>query len=191
MKLRQLLIIGSIFFALLASFWGYKLYKSIQETVKLKKEVEQNEELVKNQLVFLKDMQLAYYQNNKTYTPSWDTLTQFIQTDTLFNIDKHEHIVNLYPGKDSSYFTYDTISYAKIYDSLFVTNSLGLTLKNYHKLPHEPKASYQLKTSVYDGINVFEICDSIPFNPKRKVGTLKPLKIGSLKSAKIKGSWEK
>lgn len=191
MKLRQLLFIGSVILALLATFWGYKLYNTIQETVKLTKEIESNEELVKNQLVFLKDMQLAYYQNNQEYTQSWDTLTDFIKNDTLFNIDKHENIVNLYTGKDSSFFTYDTISFAKIYDSIFVKNTLNLTLENYYKLPHQTEAPYQLTTGTIDGINVFEISDSIPFNDKRKNGILNKLKIGSLKSAKIKGSWEK
>lgn len=191
MKLRQLLFISSIVLALLASFWGYKLYKSIQETVKLTKKIESNEEQVKNQLVFLKEMQLAYYQNNKEYTQNWDTLTNFITNDTLFNIDKHEHIINLYAGRDSSYFTYDTISFTKVYDSLFIKNTLGLTLENYYNLPHNQETPYSLKVGTTDGIKVFEICDSIPFNTKRQNGILSKLKIGSLKSAKIKGNWEK
>ena len=191
MKLRQLLLIGSIIFALLASLFGYKLYKSIQETLILTKAIKENEEEVKNQLVFLKEMELAYFHNNKKYTDSWDTLTDFIKNDTLFNIDKHENIVNLYAGRDSSFFTYDTISYAKIYDSLFIKNKIGVTIDTYNKLPHRKKSEYRLKIGDLDGVKVFEICDTIPLDSKRENGTIKKLKIGSLKSATIKGSWEK
>ncbi len=191
MKLKHIIIIISVVLGTIACFWGYKLYESIGSRVQEIKYIEETEEKIKTQLVLLKDLQTAYRNEKKHYAENWGNLSKFIQSDSIYTIDKHEHIINLYPGKDSSYYTYDTIHITSVKDSIFNKNTLKLNIKNYTKLPHKANMNYKITLGRVDGVAVFEIKNTKPVHPKRELGIYDTLRIGSLRRVTEEGNWEK
>ena len=184
----------AIVFLLLSIVTAIVLYKRIDDKNQIIKDVKANEELVKLTLLAYGDLQKLYLSSNKEYAHNWEELQQFVNQDTIFDVEKKEHVETLNYGADSVWYTYDTLGFVLVKDFVSSENKFKyIDFLNVGVLPHASNLKFELYAGkIENGVNVFEVVDSSPFNlERRKEGSLPPLKIGSRVSAITKGNWEK
>lgn len=191
MKLKQILF---IVFIPICGFLAYLIYSSIRDKELNMKKTELAERAIKDQLNFLKEVQILYFNKYNTYADTWKDLEDFIKSDSLYITEKKEEVITLYYGADSISVSIDTLGSVAVADSLYntidqelVTHPDSLSL-----IPFSGK-EFSLKTGSVDGLDVFEIKDIDPINERRKLGIsgFDTLRMGSLKNAALKGNWEK
>ncbi len=69
-------------------FLGYLCYDSIDQPIQFQKQHNKRTEVVVNQLIKIRDVQVAYKSVYNKYTGSFDTLLTFLKTDSLLLVKK-------------------------------------------------------------------------------------------------------
>ena len=116
----SLIRIISIFFFIVAIALGAYLTLSIKSKIDEDKYVKDEEARVINKLKMIRDAELSYLAVNGTYTGGWDTLVNFLDTGTMYIIQRTEKVYTLNYGTDSVVVHVDTIGQIPVKDSIFV-----------------------------------------------------------------------
>jgi hypothetical protein len=145
---------------LLALFFGYKIYESVNAPVRFNKiKVERYAKVVKK-LKDIRNAELAHKEVTKSYTNSFDDLVKFIDTakfvitqqrDSSFMFLDKVH-GNIEVSKDTVLI--DTLGYASVKDSLFKNDNRYKTMMWVPIPGKEKQVKFELKTGKVNKSNV-------------------------------------
>ena len=191
-------------------FLGWLLFDGIASKIRLAEAIAADEQRVINKLKIIRDAEKAYLDKYGRYTTSFDTLIDFIQTDSLYIIEKSEIIIPrdrndpLFYRGDSIRIELDTIGIEPVIGSVF-----GENFKNYNwtKLdviprfvndPNNQDKKFEIfadkieKSGVM--IDVIEVIDKYPLDETRsdenEIPKRKFLRFGSRTEVTTSGNWE-
>ncbi|MDO8967435.1 MAG: hypothetical protein Q8S14_00150 [Algoriphagus sp.] len=187
----------SVVFFIIAMFFGYLLWKGVNDVVEEEKRIALLEAVTIEKLTMLRDAQLAYQASNGKYASSWDSLRMFIEGGTIWLVQRTETTKLLDYGAEQITVKFDTLGSVGVMDSLF--NARKYPDFNIDLLPVVPGSGGKQfeffadkveKTGGYL-VNVFEIRDPSPVNPARRANNNeKALKVGSRTDASTEGNWK-
>lgn len=187
----------SVVFFIIAMFFGYLLWKGVNDVVEEEKRIALLEAVTIEKLTMLRDAQLAYQASNGKYASSWDSLRMFIEGGTIWLVQRTETTKLLDYGAEQITVKFDTLGSVGVMDSLF--NARKYPDFNIDLLPVVPGSGGKQfeffadkveKTGGYL-VNVFEIRDPSPINPARRANNNeKALKVGSRTDASTEGNWK-
>ncbi len=189
-------VLSVVFFAV-AAFLGYLLWKGVDDVVEEEKRIALLEAVTIEKLGMLRDAQLAYQASNGKYAGTWDSLKMFIENGTIWMVQRTETTKLLDYGAEEIKVTFDTLGSVSVIDSLF--NARKHPEFNIDVLPVVPGSGgkqfefFAAKVEKAGGylVNVFEIRDPSPVNPKRRANNNeKALKVGSRTDASTEGNWK-
>ena len=194
-------VIKNIVFPLLtlAGCWFfYKSYQLLMEENNRYQTIKGIDEKVIERLKISRHIQLHYLAVRGEYASNWDSLFNFVRTDSIYTVQETQTIKKG-PQGDELIIERDTIGVVQAYDSL--KNKLGgIVLKDLETIKFAPghskekQVEFVLKSGEVKGLSVFEISDPDPLNPIRRKpkekGGSPALKVGSMSSASIRGNWE-
>ena len=149
---------------ILAIFFSYKIYDSINGPINFNKIKNERYSIVINKLKLIRKAQIAHKDVNGFYSNNFDSLVKFIDNGIFTLIEK----------RDSSYMEYDrtyridmlrevvvvdTLGYVPVKDSLFQNSDV---YKNFASVPVEGiDAKFEIKSNIIDKIGyrvpVFEV----------------------------------
>lgn len=189
-------VFSLVFFAV-AAFLGYLLWKGVDDVVEQEKRIALLEAATIEKLEMLRDAQLAYQASNGKYAGTWDSLKMFIENGEIWLVERKETTKLLDYGAEEITVSYDTLGSVSVMDSLF--NERKFPDFNLELLPVVPGSGGKQfeffankieKTGGYM-VNVFEIRDPSPINPKRRANNNeKALRVGSRTDASTEGNWK-
>ncbi|KYG78933.1 hypothetical protein [Roseivirga echinicomitans] len=186
--LTVVIFIGAITF-------GYFLYDSIASTIEKAKEIERVEATVKAKLELIRDAQIAYQVAYGDYADTWEKLISYVDSGKIWLIQRTETITPQAYGEEISTFSYDTLGFRTVRDSLFKIPNFNPM--NLPKLPHAPDKYFSLyaKDSIRSGVSVdyVEVVDTYPFDRSRtednEIKNRRPLRFGSRTEITTSGNW--
>ncbi len=189
-------VLSLVFFAV-AAFLGYLLWKGVDDVVEEEKRIARLEAVTIEKLEMLRDAQLAYQASNGKYASTWDSLKMFIESGTIWMVQRKETTKLLDYGAEEITVQFDTLGSVAVMDSLF--NERKYPDFNIEVLPVVPGSGGKQfeffankieKTGGYL-VNVFEIRDPSPINPARRANNNeKALRVGSRTDASTEGNWK-
>lgn len=118
----------SIFFFVVAIGLAVVLVKNIKSKIDEDERIEGQEQLVINKLKMIRDAEVAYLSTYGKYTGSFDTLINFIDTGSIYIIQRKETIKILAYQAEEVTITIDTIGKVSVKDSVFVVREPLLSL---------------------------------------------------------------
>jgi hypothetical protein len=189
-------VLSLVFFAI-AAFLGYLLWKGVDDVVEEEKRIARLEAATIEKLEMLREAQLAYQASNGKYASTWDSLKMFIENGTIWMVQRKETTKLLDYGAEQTTVTFDTLGSVGVMDSLF--NARKYPDFNINSLPVVPGSGgkqfefFAAKIEKTGGylVNVFEIRDPSPVNPKRRLNNNeKALRVGSRTDASTEGNWK-
>ena len=189
-------VLSIVFFAI-ASVLGYLLWKGVDDVVEQEKRVALLEAATIEKLEMLRDAQLSYQASNGKYAGTWDSLRAFIETGTIWIVQRTETTKLLDYGAEEINVSYDTIGSIAVIDSLFSpAKHPDLKLDLLPVVPGSGGKQFEFfadkieKTGGYK-VSVFEIRDPAPINPERRANNNeKALRVGSRTDASTEGNWK-
>lgn len=185
--------IFSILLFLVAVVIGYFFVRSVADDIQKEKRIAREEARVIEKLKLIRSGLVSYQRVNGQYTSDWDKLISFIDSGKFYVTERSERIIPRDYGGDSVVIEIDTLGTVPVYDSLY-GNLPNFNLAN---LPYKPGtktkfdifADKVIKGSVK--VDVFEVKDPDPINPKRKKdNNEKALRVGSRSDVTTAGNWE-
>lgn len=189
-------VLSLVFFAV-AAFLGYLIWKGIDDVLEEEKRIALTEAATIQKLEMLRDAQLAFQASNGRYAGTWDSLKTFIQSGTIWMVQRTETTKLLDYGAEEINVSFDTLGSVSVMDSLF--NAKKFPEFNIDLLPVVPGSGGKQfeffankieKTGGYL-VNVFEIRDPSPINPERRANNNeKALRVGSRTDASTEGNWK-
>lgn len=187
----------SVVFFVVAMALGYLLWKGIDNVVEERKRIALLEAATIQKLEMLREAQIAYQASNGKYASTWDSLRMFIESGTIWMVQRTETTKLLDYGAEEISVAVDTLGSVAVMDSLF--NEKKYPDFNIDLLPVVPGSGGKQfeffadkveKTGGYL-VNVFEIRDPSPINPTRRVNNMeKALRVGSRTDASTEGNWK-
>ncbi len=190
-------VLSVVFFAI-AAFLGYLLWKGVDDVVEEEKRIARLEAATIEKLEMLRDAQLAFQASNGRYAGTWDSLRTFIESGTIWIVQRKETTKLLDYGAEEITVTFDTLGSVGVMDSLF--NARKYPDFNLEALPVVPGTGgkqfefFANKVEKNEGaytVNVFEIRDPAPVNPERRLNNNeKALRVGSRTDASTEGNWK-
>ena len=189
-------VLSIVFFAI-ASVLGYFLWKGVDDVVEQEKRVALLEAATIEKLEMLRDAQLSYQASNGKYAGTWDSLRTFIETGTIWIVQRTETTKLLDYGAEEINVSYDTIGSIAVMDSLFSPAKYpDLKMDLLPVVPGSGGKQFEFfadkieKTGGYK-VSVFEIRDPSPINPDRRANNNeKALRVGSRTDASTEGNWK-
>ncbi len=180
----------------LAVFLVYSIKSSIDEAER----IEAAEARIIEQLMMIREAEIAYMTVNGQYTSDWDKLIAFIDTGSFYLTEKTETITTLAYGAEEVTVNIDTLGTVPVMDSLFTAAKWPRF--DLASLPYVPGvnpptkfdiwADKILKAGLY--VNAIEVKNPRPVDPTRdeesEYNTRKPLRFGSRTSVTTAGNWE-
>ena len=182
---------------------AYFVYESILEPVRFKKDKNIRELEVIQQLKDIRTSQMIYRSINNKYTPSFDTLIEF-----LHNVEIP--VVNIIPDPEDTTFTKtinDTIGYINVGDSLFGKRP-NFVIEDIRFIPFTDTIEFEMNAGEIEQgrvkVNVFEISALYEYflkgldkqliinliKSKKEIERFPGLKLGSMTEASTDGNWE-
>ncbi|MEM9340264.1 MAG: hypothetical protein AAGA66_16135, partial [Bacteroidota bacterium] len=190
----------SIFFFFVAIGLAVYLVWSIRFSISEKERIATMENAIIDQLMMIREAEIAYASVNGRYTSDWDKLISFIDTGKFYLTERTEQVFQLSYGADSISVTIDTLGTVLVKDSLFTTKKWpGFDLNTVALVPGiEPETKFNLWADrITKGgveVNVIEVVNPKPVDPDRDeksdYNTRKPLRFGSRTSVTTAGNWE-
>lgn len=192
--------IFSIVFAATSLILTYVLYRSINDSILETQRIEKMERAIIDQLMMIREAQVAYKAVNGSYTSDWEKLLNFVDSGSFFIIEKTETIIPLAYGADSTIVKVDTIGKVLFKDSIYTASRYPrFNLETFAYVPGlEPPTKFNMwadkitKSGVL--VDVVEVWDPKSSNPKRneesEFNTKKPLRFGSRANVTVAGNWE-
>ena len=189
---KNLSLILSFIFLTASAFAGFSLYKKIKNEEAFQIKVNEQEILIKKKLSLFGQLQKLYFsqapEDRKLFLDNWQDFKTYVDTGKIYIVDRKEEIKELYLGKDTSIFHYDTVKVISIKDSLW--NKSGFEMRTFSYVPDEDNArEFKIAARYKDGRSVFEIKDPEPINPARQTGEMDTLRVGSLEEPTTEGNW--
>jgi len=192
-------ILSLVFFVVAILLAVYLIY-SIRFSISENERVAKMEAVVIEQLMMIREAEVAYLAVNGQYTSDWNKLTSFIDSGNFYITEKTEKVFQLSYGADSISVTIDTLGTVPVQDSLFTaTKWPNFNLENIAIVPGvSPETKFLLWADrIRKGgveVNVIEVVNPRPINPDRdeesEYNTRKPLRFGSRTSVTVAGNWE-
>jgi hypothetical protein len=187
----------SLVFFVVALGLGYFLWKGVDDVVEQEKRVALLEAATIEKLEMLRDAQLAFQASNGKYAGTWDSLKTFIETGTIWIVQRTETTKLLDYGAEETKVSYDTIGSIAVMDSLFSPAKYpDLKIDLLPVVPGSGGKQFDFfadkieKAGGYK-VSVFEIRDPSPINPIRKANNNeKALRVGSRTDASTEGNWK-
>ncbi len=190
--------IFTIVFAITSIGLAYYLFYSINSSIQETKRIARMEKAIIDQLMLIRDAEIAYKAVNGSYIANWDTLVAFVDTGSFYIVERTETIITLDYGADSTYVEVDTLGTVAVVDSIFST------LPNFdpQTLPYVPGIDPPTKFNVWADkipkagllVDAIEVWNPSPVDPQRsedsEFNTKKPLRFGSRTSITTGGNWE-
>jgi hypothetical protein len=87
---------------------GYLLFDGIKSKIDEAKEIAESEQKVIEKLKIIREAQKAYFAQKYVYANNWDSLFAFINTGTIYTVEKREIITPRDP-KDKRYYLGDSV----------------------------------------------------------------------------------
>lgn len=187
----------SVVFFFVAAFFGYLLWKGIDDVVEERKRIALMEAATIEKLEMLREAQIAYQASNGKYASTWDSLRTFIENGTIWMVQRTETTKLLDYGAEEIKIAVDTLGSVSVMDSLFNERKYPeFNINLLSVVPGSGGKQFEFfadkieKTGGYL-VNVFEIRDPSPINPARRVNNMeKALKVGSRTDASTEGNWK-
>ncbi|MBD0402514.1 hypothetical protein [Flammeovirga sp. EKP202] len=187
-------------------YLGYTLFHSVFDTIELSEQIKKSEARVIKQLKMIREAETAYLSRYKQYTASWDTLAMFIDSDTIYNVQKKE-IIQARKKNDPLYYTrtdsvrieYDTIGATQVREKIFPVEEYGnFDASKLRYIAGKDGKEFELSAAKEKKGNAMvsyvECVDKFPLDKQRKESNASPtrrlLKFGSLSEATTAGNWE-
>lgn len=182
---------------------GYLLYASIMKPVRFENEVSRRNEQIVNRLKDIRTAQTLYKQFNNSFTSSFDTLIQFLQTAEI-------PVVKMIPDPNDTTFTRsinDTVGYINVADSLYGKRP-NFKIQDLAVIPFTDGRRFEMKTGKIDkgGVMVSVIEVLVPYEyylydmdkqdvvnlakRQERINKYPGIKMGSLTEASTDGNWE-
>lgn len=186
----------SIVFLLGALGLAYKLYMGIDEVVEEEKRLARTEARIIEKLQMLRDAQIAYRGTKGEYAGSWDELREFIQSGSIYIVQRTETTKLLDYGEEVTTVTIDTLGSVNVIDSLFNERKYPeFNLETMNIVPGSGGKQFEYFTDKIERsgreVSVFEVRDPAPINPnRRKNNNEKALRVGSRVDTSTSGNWE-
>jgi hypothetical protein len=189
---KKLPRILTLVFALIAVVIAFILYKKVSGEQELQDKIISQEIEIKKKLTLYGELQKLFLlqspENNKAYAKNWKELKSFVDTGKIYIIDRKETVKELYLGKDTTIFSYDTLKVVAIKDSIW--GKSGFNIREFEYVPDDDNArTFVLQTGFSKNRLVFEIKDPEPINPARQIGELDTLRVGSMTEPTTEGNW--
>lgn len=193
-------------------FLGYKTYMSVYKEIQFNQLKVERYKVVIDQLVDIRDSQLAYKEVNGEYASNFDKLVRFIDTAKVPITQRRdvtvldEEATRRFGGVEmfKTEVVIDTLSYYSVKDSLFDGTNRYKTMMNL--TVGDKSAKIKLKADKIDDIPVFEasIAKELILSDQEKYLIEKEkqvvsvdgvngsmLKVGSLEEVNTTGNWPK
>lgn len=182
---------------------AYFVYESILEPVRFKKEKKIRELEVIQRLKDIRTSQMIYRTINNKYTPSFDTLIEFLHTGEI-------PVVNIIPDPEDTTFTKtinDTTGYINVGDSLFGKRP-NFVIEDIRFIPFTDTMEFEMDAGEIEQgrvkVNVFEISALYKYylrgmnrqsiinliKSQKEIDRFPGLKLGSMTEASTDGNWE-
>ncbi len=191
-------------------FLGWLLIDGIASKIRLAEAIAASEQKVINKLKLIRDAERAYLDRYDRYTSSFDTLINFIKTDSLYIVEKTEIIIPrdrndpLFYRGDSIRIELDTIGVEPVVESVFGEEYRDY---NWEKLDVVPRFvndpdNQDKKFEIFSDkieksgvmIDVIEVVDKYPLDESRtdenEIPKRKFLRFGSRTEVTTSGNWE-
>lgn len=192
-------ILSLVFFFVAIGLAFYLVY-SIRFSISEKERIASMENDIKNQLMMIREAELAYLSVNGQYTSDWNKLISFVDSGSFYLTQRTEKVFQLSYGADSISVTIDTLGTVPVKDSLFTAAKWPqFNLQTLAIVPGvEPATKFNLWADrITKGgveVNVIEVVNPSPIDPSRdeesEYNTRKPLRFGSRTSVTTSGNWE-
>ncbi|MGB0838986.1 MAG: hypothetical protein ACPGXL_02540 [Chitinophagales bacterium] len=192
--MSALKIILTIALLAASAYLGYSLYKTIEEPIMFEAEQTLRDDAAINKLKLVRQAELAYKLKNGTFTGGFDTLINFIKTDSF------EVVKQLGDPNDSTIVVKTQISYRTILDSLFDNDSnMAEDLINVPFVAGE-QFYLQAQIIVKNEVELPAFQCGVPYETlykgagQRKYYTTllgEDLRVGDLQEGTTAGSWDK
>ncbi|MDA0314823.1 MAG: hypothetical protein O2829_05015 [Bacteroidetes bacterium] len=194
--MNQTKVLSFVFLAV-AAFLGFLLWKGVDDVVEQEKKVALLEAATIQKLEMLRDAQLAYQASNGKYASTWDSLRTFIETGTIWIVQRTETTRLLDYGAEETNVSYDTIGSIAVIDSLFSPAKFpDLKIDLLPVVPGSGGKQFEFfadKIEKLGGykVSIFEIRDPAPINlARRENNNEKALRVGSRTDASTEGNWK-
>ncbi len=190
----------SLVFFVVAIILAYYLIYTIRFSIRENERIAAAEGRIIEQLMMIREAELAYQSVNGQYTSDWDKLTAFIDSGQFFITQRTEQVFQLSYGADSISVTIDTLGTVPVRDSLFTQTRWPRF--NLDRLAFVPGVTPDTKFLLWADritkggveVNVIEVVNPRPIDPNRdeesEYNTRKPLRFGSRTSVTTAGNWE-
>ncbi len=192
-------ILSLVFFVVAVGLAFYLVY-SIRYSISEKERIARMENDIKNQLMMIREAELAFLAVNGQYTSDWDKLISFVDSGNFYLIQRTEKVFELSYGADSVSVTLDTLGTVQVRDSLFTQAKwpqFDLETLAYVPGVNPPTKFLLWADRITKGgveVNVIEVVNPKPVDPNRdeesEYNTRKPLRFGSRTSVTTSGNWE-
>ncbi len=167
---------------------AYFTYESIMTPIRWRSEKEIRYNKIIERLKDGRKAQLAYYEKYQKYAGSWDTLINFIKTDSLPMIKAIGSVPDTMTEVEAlklNLIIRDTFAVA-VLDTIF---GKGYPVDSLKAIPFTKDGIFfigagEIETGSGLKVKVFEIRDTKPFDPSDV------MRVGSLKEATTSGNWE-
>ncbi len=161
---------------------AYLTFESIAEPVRYAKEVKVKEKAVIEKLKVIRDAQLTYRDVNGSFTGSFDTLINFINTGKI------KMMIEFGDRDDSTTVFRSEEVLVSVKDSLFK----NIDIDNVRYVPDHDTLQFEMASNVITKNNVpvpvFQVVDPKPFS-KERIKANDPLRVGSVYEVDYNGNW--
>ncbi len=185
----------SVFLFVVALGLAFMLYKSIEGPIKERQRVKAEEIAKIEKLKILREVQKVYLSVHGKYAGHWDSVMTFINSDTIYNIQRSEEIIVRQYGGDSVIVHIDTVGATAVKDRLFPSDQFpNFDVRNLPRIPGSDKDFVIFSDRIEKNnimVDVFEIKDRQPISYLSELRSKgEPLRVGSRTEVSTSGNWE-
>lgn len=187
-------------------YFSYLLVAGIKDKIDYDQSIKDSEMAVIEKLKTIREVQKAFFSKYNKYCASWDTLVNFVASDSIYITEKTEKITPRSPSDPEFYkgdiieITIDTLETVSVLTYLFPPNNYpNFSPEN---LPFIPGTNNKYQFDVYEGevvkggvtTQVVEVVDRYPVDKSRNDTNNNPrrwfLRFGSKVDVTLAGNWE-
>lgn len=187
-------------------YFSYLLVTGIKQKIDYDQSIKDSEITVIKKLKTIREVQKAFFSKYNKYCGSWDTLVNFVSSDSIYITEKTEKITPRSPSDPEFYkgdiieINIDTLETVSVLSYLFPpTNYPNFLPEN---LPFIPGTNNSLQFDIYEGqvvkggvtTQVVEVVDRHPVDKSRNDENNNPrrwfLRFGSKIDVTLAGNWE-
>ncbi len=190
---------------------AYGLFAGIKSSIDLAEEITASEKRVQQKLMMIRSAQKAHLSKYNNYASTWDSLTLFLKSDTIYETQKREIITPrsqddplFWTGTDSIRVEIDTINASIARQALFpIEQYPNFEPANLRYIPGTDNKEFDMYVAEIERsgtrVDVIEVVDRYPYDRRRydeKNGEINPnpkrmyLRFGSRNEVTTAGNWE-